>query len=764
MKGTVAADFLFSIGWQLKGIVKKMKNKSLKTLTFFFFCFSLLAALSLGASAKTVKSGDFTFDVNGKTASLVEYTGSASTVKIPSKVSGATVKKVNDYAFWQNRKVVKVYFPSTVTVIGEAVFNECTALVKVVMPEKLTTVGDSVFWFCTKLKTVIFGPDVKTFGANVFTGCNKAITAYVISGTRAEKFIKSIKTVRLGYRYITSLSAPSAMTINVSKTAALNVKINPSVVYNSKLSYSSSDPKVVSVSADGKLTALKCGSAVITCTAKDGSKKTCKTTVSVTPEKVKITGQSLTTVKSYRINWGKVPGATMYRVYRYDANTKKWTKLTDTTNTYYNANNLKYYSSAQYRVKAYCKDGKKTYGGSASATFTAKVASPGKVGSVTKKSTATTAVSFSWQASSCTDGYNIYRYDPKTKKSSYYAQTTTTTFQAKNLTPNTEYAFIVRAYKNDGKNRVLSQLSSDVFYISTNPVAVTGLRVSEDSIYINKMTAVWNKSGGISGYALFYSAPGKGKKTVWLSADKTSYELTGLEPGTSYTVSIQSYTTRRSVKYYSALSSVTASTEYRPKNAKEAVDSFVKAFNNTQNSKNSCSLFLVSKVTPNPNNPHTVIAEKVNAALSAQFPATAQYSFSGGKDPSTGVSLNSLMMSFASSLSLTSEELDSEKVTFKNDGNGYRVGFVLENQTPATDGRKMLAPRINTSAIESTASCEVKSVSYDKTQVAEMFTKIQGSVFDNLKTVSTVTLLINDGESDIPLTFDIERTYYYSWD
>ncbi|MGN1195506.1 MAG: fibronectin type III domain-containing protein, partial [Acutalibacteraceae bacterium] len=289
-------------------------------------------------------------------------------------------------------------------------------------------------------------------------------------------------------------------------------------------------------------------------------------------------------------------------------------------------------------------------------------------------------------------------------------------------------------------------------------------KISEDSIYINKMTAVWNKSSNISGYVLFYSAAGKEKKSVLLSADKTSYELTELEPGTSYTVSIQSYSTRRSVNYYSALSSVTASTEYRPTNAKEAVDSFVKAFNNTQNSKNNCSLFLVNKITPSFNNPHTVTAEKANAALSSQFSATAQYSFADGKEQTTGISLNSLMMSFASSLTLTDEDLDSEKVTFKNDGNGYRVGFVLENQTPSTDGGKLLAPKINTAAIEEATACEIKSVSYDKTQVSEMFTKIQGSLFDNFKTVSTVTVLINDGESDIPLTFDIERTYYFSWD
>ena len=745
--------------------VFNMKNKTFKTFTFLFFCFSLFAAVSVCASAKTVKSGNFVFDVNGKTASVVEYKGSASTVRIPSKIKNASVTKINEYAFSQNRKVVTVSFPSTVKVIDTAAFNECTSLSKIILPEKLTKLGDSAFWFCTKLKTVVFGSDAKTFGKNIFTGCNKAITAYVVAGSPAEKYIKSVKTVRLGYRYIKSLSAPSTLTLNVSQTSGLTVKISPSVVYNSKLSYSSSDPKIVSVSSSGKLTALKCGKAVITCTARDASKKTVKTTVSVIPGKAVITGQSKTTVKSYRINWQKVPGATTYRVYRYDASGKKWVTLTDTTKKYYNASGLEYYSSDKYRVRAICHDGKKDYKGPASATFTAKVLSPGKVTAVKRSSSTVNSLTFSWKAVSAADGYYIYRYDPQTKKSVYFAETSATSFQAKSLTPDTEYAFVVRSYINDGKNRVMSPSYSDVFYSSTNPAAVTGLAIDEGSVYINKMTASWNSANNIDGYVLFYACEGKEKQTVWLSADKTSYELTELEPGVVYTVSIQSYTTRRSVRLYSPLSTVTASTEYRPTNAKQAIDSFVRAFNNTQNSRSSCFISVITKVTPGVNNPHTVLAETVNAAISSQFPSNvAQYSFENGKEKSTGISINSLMMSFAPALTLTAEDVDSDKVSFKNDGNGYRVGFVLEKQTPSTDGGKLLAPKIDTKAIEEAASCTVKSVSYDKTQVSEQFTKIQGSLFDNLKTVATVTVTVNDGENDIPLVFDIERTYLFSWD
>ena len=244
---------------------KKMRKNSVRVLTFFVFCVSLVAILTFCAGAKTVKSGDFTFDVNGNTATLVEYTGSASTVSVPSKINGASVTKIGDYAFWQNRKIVKVYLPSTATVIGEAVFNECTALVKVVLPEKLVTLQDSVFWFCTNLKYVVFGPNVKNFGQNVFTGCNKAITAYVVKGTPAEKYIGSLKTVRLGYRYITSLKAQSAVTLTPKATAKINVTVSPDIVYNRSLSFTSSDPKVATVSADGTVTALKCGKVTGTC-------------------------------------------------------------------------------------------------------------------------------------------------------------------------------------------------------------------------------------------------------------------------------------------------------------------------------------------------------------------------------------------------------------------------------------------------------------------------------------------------------------------
>lgn len=736
-----------------------MKKNTFRSLTFITFCLSLFAVLTVCASAKTVKSGDYVFDVNGNTAALVEYTGSRSTVSVPSKVGTATVTKINDYAFWANKKVTKITLPSTVTTIGDAVFNECTSLTKVILPTKLVTMGDSVFWFCTNLKTVVFGSAAKTFGTNIFTGCHKDITAYVVKGSAAEKYIKTQKTVRLGYRYVSSLSAASSATVILGQPKKLSVTVSPGVVYDSRLSYSSSDTGVLTVASDGTMKALKLGKATVTCKAKDGSGKTVSIAVTVLPARGKILKQSKTTLTGYRLDWAKIEGATAYRVYRYDTKTKKWVTLGDTKKTYCTIKNRPYYSTDMYRVKGYSKIGKLTYGGQASPTFTAKVIYADKVTGMTGTSFSTDKVTFSWKPAAYADGYNVYSYDFTAKKYTLIARTASVSYTADKLSPNREYGFAVKAYSLDGTKRVLAKSHSGLFYISTTPAAVEGLRVKADSAGFDRLTVEWNKADNISGYTLSYSADGQEAKTLTLGADVTSADLSGLMPGNRYTVSLKAYSTRRSVNYFSASVSITAETEYIPTTPEQAVSSFVKAFGATRSTNESFTLLRKQKVTADVNNLHTVNAEKVSSAVSSQFPSFVQYDFTDGIEETSGITPDSVLRPF----NLTADELDKEKVSVQSDQNGFRIGFVLEDQTADTEPEKRLAPIIDTEKIESDTGLSVVSVQYDKTVVSQQYTKIQNGLFDNLKVTSTVTVTVNDGEDDIPLTFDVEQMFYFLW-
>ena len=71
------------------------------------------------------------------------------------------------------------------------------------------------------------------------------------------------------------------LTLRVGRSASLDPAIYPHTATNKTLSYSSSNPRVVTVSKDGLLTAVQTGTAVITVEAQDGSGKRCRLIVYV---------------------------------------------------------------------------------------------------------------------------------------------------------------------------------------------------------------------------------------------------------------------------------------------------------------------------------------------------------------------------------------------------------------------------------------------------------------------------------------------------
>ena len=73
----------------------------------------------------------------------------------------------------------------------------------------------------------------------------------------------------------------SKLTITAGKTKTLTATVAPTNANNRRVTWTSGNSKVATVTADGKVTAIKAGTAIITVKAKDGSgkKATCKVTV-----------------------------------------------------------------------------------------------------------------------------------------------------------------------------------------------------------------------------------------------------------------------------------------------------------------------------------------------------------------------------------------------------------------------------------------------------------------------------------------------------
>ncbi len=96
-------------------------------------------------------------------------------------------------------------------------------------------------------------------------GTNRSVNCDIVVGTPVTKITLN----------------KSKVTIKRRKSYKLIAKVRPTKATDSRVEWTSSNPKVATVSSSGVVTAIKKGKTTITCKAKDGSgkKKTCKVTV-----------------------------------------------------------------------------------------------------------------------------------------------------------------------------------------------------------------------------------------------------------------------------------------------------------------------------------------------------------------------------------------------------------------------------------------------------------------------------------------------------
>lgn len=175
--------------------------------------------------------------------------------------------------------------------------------------------------------------------------------------------------------------------------------------------------------------------------------------VSVTTPPAKVSGVS-TAVRSstyLTLSWDKVSGASGYRIYRYNTDAQAYEKvitLTSGSTVSYKITGLAAAKEYQFKVRAYRKvDGVTTWG-SASAAYKDST-KPGQTKSL-KASSKSSAVTLTWNKVTRASGYQVYRYNSKTKKYEKLATVKgNATFSYKNtkLKKGTTVKYKVRAYK-----------------------------------------------------------------------------------------------------------------------------------------------------------------------------------------------------------------------------------------------------------------------------------------------------------------------------
>ncbi len=262
------------------------------------------------------------------------------------------------------------------------------------------------------------------------TVCGKTVK------TEAIAKIKSIKLAKTSYSYDGKAKKPSAVI-----TDSNNKKLKSGTDYT--ISYKANK-------AIGKATAT------ITFKGKYSGKKslTFKIVLGL-PSAVSVT-QTKDTVK---LIWGKVPGATGYRVYRYDTKTKKYVKIADTKSTNYTISKLKSGTSYKFAVKAYKKADGKTIWSTAYKTISTAT-KPAKTN--LKATAGKKQAKLSWTKVTGT-GYEIYMKtgkDGKYKKIADIKGASKLSYTKKGLSSGKTYYFKVKAYKTVGNAKIYGSYSA----------------------------------------------------------------------------------------------------------------------------------------------------------------------------------------------------------------------------------------------------------------------------------------------------------------
>ena len=110
----------------------------------------LILPVALRAPSTIVRDG-LTFTRIGDTYVMNGVAEGIAVVEIPSRVRGLPVTGIGGGTFQQNKTVVSVSIPETVTRIGDYAFDGCDSLTVVTIPSSVEVVEDNAFRDCARL-------------------------------------------------------------------------------------------------------------------------------------------------------------------------------------------------------------------------------------------------------------------------------------------------------------------------------------------------------------------------------------------------------------------------------------------------------------------------------------------------------------------------------------------------------------------------------------------------------------------------------------
>lgn len=196
----------------------------MKKIAWLLTVAMLLACLVACGGRSEEEKAYTTVSVDGG-VKIVGYSGSQTTLEIPSTIGGKTVVAIGDEVFAQSYLLTEIVIPDTVKEIGNRTFQGCLALEKIVIPDSVTSIGDYAFFGCWAAKTLEIGASLNKMGRQAIQYC-KSLETITVSEEN-DKYAASDDGVLFTADYETLLCYPSA-----SKMSSYTVPMNCTTIYD----------------------------------------------------------------------------------------------------------------------------------------------------------------------------------------------------------------------------------------------------------------------------------------------------------------------------------------------------------------------------------------------------------------------------------------------------------------------------------------------------------------------------------------------------
>ncbi len=245
------------------------------------------------------------------------------------------------------------------------------------------------------------------------------------------------------------------VSVKAGTSMKLQVAVAPAAAKNKTAAWKSSNASVASVNSAGTVTAKAPGKAIITVTA-DGKTDTCSIAVSLAaPERIRTKS---TGIRSVKVSWKKVAGASRYEIYRSKKKTGSYKKIaTVKGKTSYRDRKASTGKTYYYKVKA--------RSGSYRSAFSSRVRAKARPAatSVTAKA-GEESVRLSWKKVKGAHGYHIYHTSGNSKKGfkriKVVKKGTSTRFTHTDRKAGKQQHYKVKAYRIVNGKKVFAASSS----------------------------------------------------------------------------------------------------------------------------------------------------------------------------------------------------------------------------------------------------------------------------------------------------------------